>query len=62
MIERFSSWKIRTKEKESPVSGYFRRIAMTEHATIISVTRISPGITPAMNMPPTDTVGPAMKA
>ena len=62
MIERLSSWKIRTIENESPVSGYLRRTAMIEHAAIIAATRISPGITPAMNIPPTDTVGPAMKA
>ena len=62
MIERLSSWKIRLNENESPVNGYWRLMAMKEHAAIISVTRMSPGTTPAMNMPPTDTVGPAMKA
>src|SRR5215510_16046561 len=35
---------------------------MTEQAPIIKATRISAGITPAMNIPPTDTVGPAINA
>ena len=35
---------------------------MTEHMIIITVTRMMPGTMPAMNMPPTETVGPAMKA
>ena len=60
--DRLSSWPMRAQEKASPVNGYFRFIAKYEHIPIIIVTRISPGTTPAMNMPPTDTVGPAMNA
>jgi hypothetical protein len=35
---------------------------MMEHMAIMQITRITPGTMPAMNMPPTDTEGPAMKA
>ena len=35
---------------------------MNEHMPIIIDTRMMPGTTPAMNMPPTETVGPAMNA
>jgi hypothetical protein len=53
---------MRRHEKASPVSGKLPFLAMIAVTMTMPATRISPGTTPAMNRPPTDTEGTAMRA
>src|SRR3982750_3862489 len=48
--------------KGSPVTAQPRLVAIQEHRAMKPMVMMMPGTTPAMNMPPTDTEEPAMKA
>jgi hypothetical protein len=50
------------KRNGCPVSGNPRCHAIQLHSAMKPKVMSSPGITPAMNMPPTETVEPAMNA